>query len=297
MRCSERCAESSRSSAPRQRALLIWLVDPDRPGHDRRLLGGDGHPRGRGADDGALAALRRLDEVGGAADLGRRLPDRLPAGARSSPAGCCSPGSRRRTGSSEHITVVVGAALSIDGLVDDLRTYLGVLAFGLGLVFGFTFDTTGPQPASRLAARRLRGAGAARGARRDVCRACRGAGTRAARGGAAELPLGSGIARTPAEGDTEREMSVLAEASNRRGTELLLAHCAVVSRPSAEERLSAELGGDFSKRLVRGARRRQRARLPARLVLAVQPDVQEDPAGGDRGDEERRRLRDADRRA
>ena len=46
-------------------------------------------------------------------------------------------------------------------------------------------------------------------------------------------------------------MSVLAEASNRRGTELLLAHCAVVSRPSAEERLSAELGGDFSKRLVR----------------------------------------------
>jgi hypothetical protein len=32
----------------------------------------------------------------------------------------------------------------IDGLVDDLRQYLGVLAFGLGLVFGFTFDTAGP---------------------------------------------------------------------------------------------------------------------------------------------------------
>ena len=46
-------------------------------------------------------------------------------------------------------------------------------------------------------------------------------------------------------------MSVLAETPNRRGTELLLAHCAVFSRPSAEERLSAELGGDFSKRLVR----------------------------------------------
>jgi hypothetical protein len=48
-------------------------------------------------------------------------------------------------------------------------------------------------------------------------------------------------------------MSVLAETPNRRGTELLLAHCAVRSRqrPSAEERLSAELGGDFSKRLVR----------------------------------------------
>jgi hypothetical protein len=46
-------------------------------------------------------------------------------------------------------------------------------------------------------------------------------------------------------------MNVLAETPNRRGTELLLAHCAVSRRPSAEERLSAELGGDFSKRLVR----------------------------------------------
>ena len=34
--------------------------------------------------------------------------------------------------------------IAIDGIVDDLRTYLGVLAFGLGLVFGFTFDTAGP---------------------------------------------------------------------------------------------------------------------------------------------------------
>jgi hypothetical protein len=38
--------------------------------------------------------------------------------------------------------------LGIRGLVDDLREYLSVLAFGLGLVFGFTFDTSGPiQPA------------------------------------------------------------------------------------------------------------------------------------------------------
>jgi hypothetical protein len=45
-------------------------------------------------------------------------------------------------------------SISIDGLVDDLRAYLGVLAFGLGLVFGFTFDTTGPrrvQPAPTAA--------------------------------------------------------------------------------------------------------------------------------------------------
>jgi hypothetical protein len=39
-------------------------------------------------------------------------------------------------------------------------------------------------------------------------------------------------------------------ASPRRGTELLLRHCAAVSRPSAAERLSEELGGDLSRRLV-----------------------------------------------
>jgi hypothetical protein len=42
-----------------------------------------------------------------------------------------------------HVTSWSGD-VGIGGLVDDLRTYLGVLAFGLGLVFGFTFDTSGP---------------------------------------------------------------------------------------------------------------------------------------------------------
>jgi hypothetical protein len=36
-------------------------------------------------------------------------------------------------------------SIAIDGLVDDLRSVLPVLAFGVGLVFGFTFDTTGPR--------------------------------------------------------------------------------------------------------------------------------------------------------
>jgi hypothetical protein len=35
--------------------------------------------------------------------------------------------------------------LGIRGIVRGLTDYHGVLAFGLGLVFGFTFDTTGPQ--------------------------------------------------------------------------------------------------------------------------------------------------------
>ncbi len=37
-------------------------------------------------------------------------------------------------------------AIGIDGIVDDLREYLALFALGLGLVFGFTFDTTGPLP-------------------------------------------------------------------------------------------------------------------------------------------------------
>jgi hypothetical protein len=44
-----------------------------------------------------------------------------------------------------HVTSWSGH-LGIGGLVDDLRVYLGVLSFGLGLVFGFTFDTSGPLP-------------------------------------------------------------------------------------------------------------------------------------------------------
>jgi hypothetical protein len=35
--------------------------------------------------------------------------------------------------------------LGIDGLVDGLAEFVGVIAFALGLIFGFTFDTTGPR--------------------------------------------------------------------------------------------------------------------------------------------------------
>jgi hypothetical protein len=34
--------------------------------------------------------------------------------------------------------------IGITGLVSDLGEYVSVLAFGIGLVFGFTFDTSGP---------------------------------------------------------------------------------------------------------------------------------------------------------
>lgn len=36
-------------------------------------------------------------------------------------------------------------SIGIDGLVSDLTHVLEILAFGLGLVFGFVFDTTGPR--------------------------------------------------------------------------------------------------------------------------------------------------------
>jgi hypothetical protein len=37
------------------------------------------------------------------------------------------------------------SSISIGGLVHDLTSVIGVLAFGVGLVFGFTFDTAGPR--------------------------------------------------------------------------------------------------------------------------------------------------------
>src|SRR5262245_21185602 len=36
-------------------------------------------------------------------------------------------------------------SIAIDGIVNDLHAVMAVLAFGGGLVFGFTFDTTGPR--------------------------------------------------------------------------------------------------------------------------------------------------------
>lgn len=37
------------------------------------------------------------------------------------------------------------ASIGISGLVGDLTTFVGAIAFGVGLVFGLVFDTTGPR--------------------------------------------------------------------------------------------------------------------------------------------------------
>jgi len=39
--------------------------------------------------------------------------------------------------------------IHVRGLVENLREYASVFAFGLGLVFGFSFDTTGPRVRDR----------------------------------------------------------------------------------------------------------------------------------------------------
>src|SRR5438067_10074460 len=52
--------------------------------------------------------------------------------------------------------------IHVRSFVEDMRDFLPVLAFGIGLVFGYSFDTTGPaEPIWRR--RRVAGAGAAAG--------------------------------------------------------------------------------------------------------------------------------------
>lgn len=46
--------------------------------------------------------------------------------------------------------------IGIEGLVTDLGVYVSVLAFGIGLVFGFTFDTSGPGAHGPFGRRRRR---------------------------------------------------------------------------------------------------------------------------------------------
>jgi hypothetical protein len=44
-----------------------------------------------------------------------------------------------------HHVLSWSSGIHISGLVNDLTNYVSVLAFGIGLVFGYSFDTTGPR--------------------------------------------------------------------------------------------------------------------------------------------------------
>ena len=122
---------------------LIWLSTQIGQGSTGGYWAAVGILAGAGLTMARLAAGRRLDEVGGAADLGRRLPDRLPAGARGGRLGAARRSARRELVPAPRRLLV--RDIAIDGPVHDLRAVLAVLAFGLGLVFGFTFDTSGPR--------------------------------------------------------------------------------------------------------------------------------------------------------
>src|SRR5881398_3819876 len=58
--------------------------------------------------------------------------------------------------------------IGILGLVRDLTEYVSVLAFGIGLVFGFSFDTSGPSERGALGRRRRAAAVPAGGAARTT---------------------------------------------------------------------------------------------------------------------------------
>jgi hypothetical protein len=51
--------------------------------------------------------------------------------------------------------------IGVLGVVRDLGEYVAVLAFGIGLVFGFSFDTSGPRVAGPAEARRTAAPGSA----------------------------------------------------------------------------------------------------------------------------------------
>jgi hypothetical protein len=58
--------------------------------------------------------------------------------------------------------------IHIRGLVDDLKEYVTAFAFGIGLVFGYSFDTTGPRRAVAAPATTTRRRGLFGRRRRDV---------------------------------------------------------------------------------------------------------------------------------
>jgi hypothetical protein len=48
-----------------------------------------------------------------------------------------------------HHVLAWSGDIHVRGLVQHLKEYIGVIAFGIGLVFGFSFDTTGPMARKR----------------------------------------------------------------------------------------------------------------------------------------------------
>ena len=253
---------------------------PDLVGHaDRRRARPAGYwavPTGSlaggRADDGALAALRRLDEVGVAASrAGVFLIAFLP-GAR-----------RRRLGASSPASPTANwfqrARHSWSRAISDRRPRQRPAPVrspcsrsASASSSGFTFDTRRPRAgrAWRPSSTRTGAVEAPAAALPEPSQSSE------ARAGDSARPRDA----APAGGDTEREMGVLAEAPTARHRAPARGTARPFSRPSAE-RLSARARRRLLAAPRRGARPASAGALPARLVLAVEPDVQEDRAGRD----------------
>ena len=119
--------------------------------------------------------------------------------------GARRPGNRTATGSA--ITFVSWSHdLSIDGVVRDLTQYAAVLGFGIGLVFGFTFDTSGPSAYGPFG-RRRRAASIPAGGAAPPPRA-RAQATAMGRSASAS-PSGPALRRTGTTGAKPRSRSIL----------------------------------------------------------------------------------------
>ena len=133
--------------------FLIWLATQVFPDDLSLIHAGDywldfGFVALGGLDDGLFAASGRLDEVGLAPSVGQRLLDRLPA----NPYSWLLDSRRRRAWKplARSGMFVAGRVTSGSRIHWKLTTLVPAIAFGIGLVYGFTFDTTGPRIPKRM---------------------------------------------------------------------------------------------------------------------------------------------------
>jgi hypothetical protein len=163
--------------------------------------------------------------------------------------------------------------ISIDSLVRDLTQYAAVLGFGIGLVFGFTFDTSGPSAHAPFGRPRRAAAFPAGGAappppatppspHDDVAEDREPVTAGPPPNMTRPLPPGRDD-RDPA--DTDRPgVSAALESRTPSRLDLLLAHCAEVpaARRPVLERLGEKLGAELAGLLLCALAGGQRARRP-----------------------------------
>jgi hypothetical protein len=167
--------------------------------------------------------------------------------------------------------------LGIFGAVTDVGNVLPAIAFGIGLVFGLSFDTAGPKrevvSTNRCAKRRSvtetsdaraadepltadRGPYAERPRRRRCAHGRRSRGNRDHHRRPPHGDLIKGFARRPAWSIGVEMDAAAVNNSKPAASELLLEHCHALdidvrSRPTAADRLEALVGKELARRLVR----------------------------------------------